>query len=185
MEGIVSIPYRLATNELQKGFTRQIRGQFQFLIGWLQTFQGIISIAARCPVSIPYRLATNKVCNVRRRKRVCEFQFLIGWLQTKSLHISKYVGIIVSIPYRLATNIDLSKSIWNITQGFNSLQVGYKRVFGVNGAGKTLSFNSLQVGYKRINPILHAFIKPSLVSIPYRLATNFNWKRKRYDRTGN
>ena len=61
-EHFVSIPYRLATNA-HIVFETIKETEFQFLIGWLQTFL----------LSRPSRVSTL-------------FQFLIGWLQTKARH---------------------------------------------------------------------------------------------------
>ena len=215
---IVSIPYRLATNQyllpsspfgqrfqfligwLQTSGRRSIlhqRREFQFLIGWLQT-------------SVYFFLCTN----------FNQFQFLIGWLQTgkgrgrlvsvpcfNSLQVgykqhtcapqnrfqssfnSLQVGYklffcvwffltcyFVSIPYRLATNLTSISSPVENHSCFNSLQVGYKRRDILTRNDNEIGFNSLQVGYKLIPPlILKAVV--TVVSIPYRLATNW-WKRK-------
>ena len=56
---IVSIPYRLATNFCFYACRRLERFQFQFLIGWLQTFTYYLNLVLDG-----------------------WFQFLIGWLQT-------------------------------------------------------------------------------------------------------
>ena len=57
--GLVSIPYRLATNKLFEEVSHTHYHQFQFLIGWLQTLYRGSDLLANQPVSIPYRLATN------------------------------------------------------------------------------------------------------------------------------
>ena len=101
--GVVSIPYRLATNHNESLFVA-IHFLFQFLIGWLQTRGGIECISDIVAfqfligwlqterkkekeievhqVSIPYRLATNEIAKEVINKEVKKFQFLIGWLQT-------------------------------------------------------------------------------------------------------
>ena len=60
-KSIVSIPHRLATNDVRASVEEVKKLVFQFLIGWLQTKGGIIS---------------EEVLNA-------VFQFLIGWLQTR------------------------------------------------------------------------------------------------------
>ena len=85
---LVSIPYRLATNQrnFQK-ITRRVRS-FQFLIGQLQT-DG-------------YTVNGNEIY---------WFQFLIGQLQTQVPKIRLFISIHVSIPYRLATNRDKRQGV--------------------------------------------------------------------------
>ena len=144
----VSIPYRLATNRIRTGWVPFPCAQFQFLIGWLQTREACRLGTGRRLVSIPYRLATNSAGSILLSKVIEEFQFLIGWLQTMQLVHLFYL----------------------IRKGFNSLQVGYKlgvwtkpdtrkEVFQfLIGWLQTLhlcfytpeavGFNSLQVGYK-------------------------------------
>ena len=56
---VVSIPYRLATNEYEEKDSELGICLFQFLIGWLQTEHTSQPIFCVCMVSIPYRLATN------------------------------------------------------------------------------------------------------------------------------
>ena len=118
--GIVSIPYRLATNDdtirevikggdgfnpLQVGYKpkeaqiyiRQ-KQQFQSLIGWLQTFLIL------CPI-----------------KRADKFQSLIGWLQTQNYRLQIEKQKQVSIPYRLATNSGNGLFLFYLKNLFQSL----------------------------------------------------------------
>ena len=124
--------------------------EFQFLIGWLQTYRLILMLfLVMRIVSIPYRLATNQDCQ--------EF------LQVQD--------IIVSIPYRLATNNYKWKRTPHTITSFNSLQVGYKPGSASFFIPTVVGFNSLQVGYKQKQA---SEKRPTscTVSIPYRLATN-------------
>ena len=99
----VSIPYRLATNEVIKMKLYVAKKEFQFLIGWLQTYN-LFAVS----LSLLYSFNSLQVGYKRRYEMFriwdkVQFQFLIGWLQTS-----------------IAISISMSSSC------FNSLQVGYK-----------------------------------------------------------
>ena len=102
---LVSIPYRLATNNIYpiKESLRSI--SFNPLqVGYKLSYEDFVEIVESL-VSIPYRLATNNINSI--------FQ---GY------------SFFVSIPYRLATN-DVSIIILSLSFScFNPLQVGYKLV---------------------------------------------------------
>ncbi len=76
----------MATNLLPDDYEEK-DGEFQFLIGWLQTNGAVGYVKKFIQVSIPYRLATNT-------------EQTMGYLIAHRK---------VSIPYRLATNSYLKK----------------------------------------------------------------------------
>ena len=98
----VSIPHRQATNFLGTVWVFSV-GQFQFLIGRLQTrpYLNYIDTASM-------------------------FQFLIGRLQTRMATEGRGGQVCVSIPHRQATNPALQFSVLFLDCSFNSSQVGYK-----------------------------------------------------------
>ena len=125
------------------------------------------------PVSIPYRLATNPFIYEIDFSNIFAFQFLIGWLQTCNLYSSprKNARFQFLIGW-LQTNGQQILAA-DIDDGFNSLQVGYKRkrsslfiekvrvfqfligwlqtsIKQCFHTQKSICFNSLQVGYKRV-----------------------------------
>ena len=151
MRIIVSIPYRLATNnlgikrstELYNCFNslqvsykliRLIRIKslfiwFQFLIGQLQTENWDGTGQTAIIVSIPYRLATNKQMRYKLFSLLSRFQFLIGQLQTKVLNI---INGTVSAMFQFLIGQLQTRGSFSQRQalqpGFNSLQVSYKPI---------------------------------------------------------
>ena len=123
----VSIPYRLATNLSGLPHQKQKNYQFQSLIGWLQTnFLKRVQVQLT-KVSIPYRLATNIVCFTCINIIKSMFQSLIGWLQTwKKIYEKVWTKFrFQSLIGWLQTKIELLLMV--IFSSFNPLQVGYKQ----------------------------------------------------------
>ena len=79
---IVSIPYRLATNQGNGVFEGS--QLLKVSIPYRLATNGIALVmkGRHLCVSIPYRLATNKIETKLTVEKEKEFQFLIGWLQT-------------------------------------------------------------------------------------------------------
>ena len=90
---LVSIPYRLATNDIGKPLQNLGNARFNPLQVSYKLYTKSRGQSKHIFVSIPYRLATNYGRRSKKHKRRNRFQSLIGQLQTRDIRISRATSI--------------------------------------------------------------------------------------------